>query len=65
MNLRISPPLDGVIANVGSLFGLKGNEKDKDAKVIDTDDDGKVLYKEDVIQKVLDELEKRKTESIN
>lgn len=62
MNLRISPPLDGVIANVGSLFGLKGNEKDKDAKVIDTDDEGKVLYKEDVIQKVIEDLEKRKTE---
>ena len=45
MNIRFSPPIDGVIANVGSLFGLKGNDKDKDAKIIDTDDDGKALFK--------------------
>jgi hypothetical protein len=39
MNFRISPPLDGVIANVGSLFGLKGKNKDnaeiEDANIID------------------------------
>ena len=63
MNMRFSPPLDGVIANVGSLFGLKGKGKDTDnANIIDVDDDGKTLFKEDVIQKVLEDLEKRKTE---
>lgn len=63
MNLRFSPPLDGIVANVGSLFGLKGKDKDKDNKtVIDVDDDGNTLFKEDVIQKVMEELEKRKTE---
>ena len=66
MNLRFQPAIDGVIANVGSLFGLKGKDKDgaelDDSKVIDVDDDGKTLYKEDVIQKVLDDLQNRKTE---
>ena len=65
MNLRFSPPVDGVIANVGSLFGLGGkNTKGKvdDAEVIDVDDEGKTLFKEDIIQKVLEDLEKRKTE---
>ena len=63
MNLRFKPPIDGVIANVGSLFGLKGrNQETDDAKVLDVDDEGKVLYKEDIIQKVLEDLEKRKTE---
>ncbi len=65
MNFRFSPPVDGVIANIGSLFGLSGKQKDQEAEekaVIDTDDDGKVLFKEDIIQKVKEELEKRKTE---
>ena len=63
MNMRFQPPLQGVIANVGSLFGLKGKgTDDEDANVIDVDDDGKVLYKEDIIQKVIEDLEKRKTE---
>ena len=60
---RFQPPIDGVIANIGSLFGLKGKDIEKeDANALDVDDDGKVLYKEDIIQKVLEELEKRKTE---
>ncbi len=58
---RFQPPIDGIVANIGSLFGHKGKETD-DTNIIDTDDDGKVLYKEDVIQKVLEDLEKRKTE---
>ena len=64
MNTRFSPPLQGVVAEIGSLFGLKGKDKGDadDAKAIDVDDDGKVLYKEDIIQKVLEDLEKRKTE---
>ena len=65
MNLgRFQPPIDGVIGSIGSLFGLKGGkDADKDdVGIIDTDDDGKVLYKEDIIQKVKEDLEKRKTE---
>lgn len=63
MNLRFQPPVDGVVASIGSLFGFKGKSKDADdSKVIDVDDDGKVLYKEDIIKKVLDDLEKRKSE---
>lgn len=60
--MRFSPPLDGVIAGIGSLFGLnKGKEKDN-PNVIDVDDEGKTLFKEDIIQKVREDLEKRKTE---
>ena len=60
---RFQPPIDGVIANIGSLFGLKGKDKDDDVSgVIDTDEEGKVLFKEDIIQKVFEDLEKRKTE---
>ena len=64
MQTRFQPPVDGVIANIGSLFGLKGKGKDNtdDANIFDVDDDGKVLYKEDIIQKVLEDLEKRKAE---
>ena len=64
MNTRFSPPLQGVVAEIGSLFGLKGKDKGDidDAKAIDVDDEGQVLYKEDIIQKVLEDLEKRKTE---
>ena len=66
MNLgRFQPPIDGIIANVGSLFGLKGKPKDGEidnTDIIDVDDEGKTLFKEDIIQKVLEDLEKRKTE---
>ena len=60
---RFQPPIDGVIGSIGSLFGLKGKGKETDdANIIDTDEEGKVLYKEDIIQKVFEDLEKRKTE---
>ena len=65
MNFRFSPPVDGVIANIGSLFGMSEKQKYQDTEekaIIDTDDDGKALFKEDIIQKVKEELEKRKTE---
>ena len=64
MNLRVSPPIDGIIGSVGSLFGLnsKSKERREEANAIDTDEDGKVLFKEDIIQKVMEDLEKRKTE---
>ena len=61
--MRFKPPVSGVIASVGSLFGLKGkNDGEPDENIIDYDDDGKTLYKEDIIKKVLEDLEKRKTE---
>lgn len=50
-------PLRNVVASVGSLFG--GN---KNKEVIDTDKDGKTLYKEDIIGQVMEDLTKRKTE---
>ena len=67
MSKRYSPPLQGVIASVGSLFGkmAHGNataEADGDAKAIDFDEEGKTLFKEDIIQKVLEDLELRRTE---
>ena len=62
-NMRFSPPIQGVVSGIGSLFGLKGKDKDEDiAGVIDTDEDGQYLFKEDIIQKVLDDLQQRKME---
>ena len=58
---RFSPPLNGVVASVGSLFGLKA-EPSEDAKVFDVNEEGKSLFKEDIIKKVLDDLETRRTE---
>ena len=62
MNIRFSPPVKGMIARVGSLFGQKDNNSDDDKFVMDTDDDGKALFKEDIIKRVMEDLEKRKTE---
>ena len=64
MQGRFQPPLQGVVANIGSLFGLKGRGKDEqdNPDVIDVDDDGAILFKEDIIQKIREDLEKRKTE---
>ena len=60
MASRIAPPIKGIVGSIGSLFGLNADDKEK--MVIDTDDDGKTLYKEDIIKKVLEDLEQRKTE---
>lgn len=59
---RFRPPLTGVIAGFGSLFGHKGVKDDGEKFVIDTDKDGNELFKEDIIAKVMDELTRRKTE---
>ena len=61
MNLRFSPPLSGVVAAVGSLFGKKTGVPD-DVNVVDVDEEGKTLFKEDIIKSVLDKLEERRTE---
>lgn len=58
---RFSPPVGGIVASVGSLFGIKpGSEEEADA--VDVDDEGKALFKEDIIRDVLEKLEKRRTE---
>lgn len=49
------------VASVGSLFG-KPKESPEDAKVLDVDEDGKTLFKEDIIKKVLEDLENRREE---
>ena len=58
MKFNFGSSLSGITAAVGSLFGLK-DPKDSDM-VIDVDKDGTTLYKEDIIKKVLDDLEKRR-----
>lgn len=63
MSMRYSPPVKGFIGNLSRLFGLKDKaEEDGYEGILDTDDDGVKLYKEDVIRKVVDDLEKRKSE---
>ncbi len=62
MNLRFSPPLKGITAAVGSLFGKAEKDEGKTRKVIDVDEDGTQLFKEDIIQNVLSDLDKRRGE---
>ena len=63
MNFRISPRVSGVVASIGSLFNRKGEDVEGDSKlVVDVDDEGKTLFKEDIIKDVLDKLEERRTE---
>ena len=60
MNLRFKPPITGITAAVGSLFGRAA--RDESDKVIDVDKDGTTLFKEDIINNVLEDLEKRRGE---
>ncbi len=60
MNIRFAPPVTGITAAIGSLFGHKTGDENVDAEVIDVDKDGNTLFKEDIIQNVLEELEKRR-----
>ena len=64
MSMRYSPPVSGFRARIGDLFGLKGKEDNEDevSGVLDVDEDGTTLFKEDIIQKVLDDLQNRKQE---
>ena len=64
MDFRLSPPMRGIAAAVGGLFGKKADDTDREAKVIDVDEDGKTLFKEDIIKKVLDKLEERRNERL-
>lgn len=57
MQLRFKPPISGMTASVGSLFGRK-----KDETPIDIIDDGDTLFKEDIIARISEELQKRKTQ---
>ena len=61
MQFRFKPPLTGITAAVGSLFGMGKGGKEEDAKVaIDVDKDGNTLFKEDIIANVMTELETRR-----
>ena len=61
MNFRFSPPLRGVIAKVGSVFGI-GKDTEDGKPAIAYDDDGSPLFKEDIIKKVMEDLTMRKQE---
>lgn len=58
MQLRFKPPISGITAAIGSLFGRETPESEE--KVIDVDKDGTSLFKEDIIHNVLEELERRR-----
>lgn len=61
MDLRFKPPLRGITAAVGSIFGQR-HQEDESKPIIEVDKDGNKLFKEDIIRNVLDELSKRKTQ---
>lgn len=65
MITRYSPPISGIKATISNLFGRghpKLDDLEDDKQVYDVDDDGTQLYREDIITKITDELERRKTE---
>ena len=64
MSMRYTPPVTGFRAKIGDLFGLKDKEDNENdvSGIVDVDDDGTTLFKEDIIQKVLDDLQQRKIE---
>ena len=53
-----------IIESVGKLFGRKPKESEaeENALVLDVDEDGRTLFKEDIIRDVLDKLEARRSE---
>lgn len=62
MNTRFSPPISGIVASVGSLFGKRAENTNNEADIVDVDEDGKSLFKDDIIRQVLDKLEARRQE---
>lgn len=62
MAFRFAPPLGGITAAIGSLFNRSPDAEDESSVVIDTDENGRSLFKEEIIKKVMDDLEQRRTE---
>lgn len=62
MKIRYSPPLTGVVAKLGSLFGGGHQSKENEKIAIDVDRDGNTLFREDIIKNILEDLEKRRTQ---
>lgn len=61
MSFRFSPPVQSVIAGVKNLFSNQDTTNQEQA-LVDVDEEGTKLYKEDIIQNVLEDLEKRRDE---
>lgn len=61
MQIRFAPPITGITAKIGTLFG-KTAPDDDGKKVFDTNKDGEPLFKEDIIHNILEELEKRRNQ---
>lgn len=61
MIMRFSPPVSGIVGKLSALFG-RGGDDEGDNLAIDVDDEGKTLYKEDIIAEVFEDLKKRKDE---
>ena len=59
MNIRFSPPIKGIVSSLGSIFGST-KENDESRPVIDVDENGEELYKEDIIARVRSDARKRK-----
>lgn len=61
MNFKMAPVYKGVTAALGSIFSSPDGEEQAEGRiVIDTDENGEELYKEDIIAKVRSEARKRK-----
>lgn len=61
MNLRLGRIGSRVVSTVNGLFNTRSPTEGKE-QPLEVDRDGTVLFKEDIIEKVLNDLEKRKTE---
>ena len=60
MQIRFAPPMSGITATIGSLFGNRKDDAEQAKRVIDVDRNGNTLFKEDIIHNSLEELEKRR-----
>ncbi len=61
MNLRLKRIGNSIVSTVGGLFASRSPTDGKE-QPLEFDEDGKALFREDIIAKVTEELEKRKTE---
>lgn len=62
MTFRFKPPQMGVFARIGKWFGAEQDQDSEERKLIDVDDEGNRIYKEDIIHKLSEELERRRAE---
>ena len=64
MNIRFSPRVSGWFSDIKSLFGGGQSADGTEEAALDVDEEGRQLFREDIIADVLEKLERSRTDKL-